>query len=494
MYNYPISEAARSTLAREIFGHVIDGQVVPSLDGRTMDIVDPARGESVARAALGGEADVDRAVASSRKAFDDGTWRLLDPQDKERRLRRMSQLLLERRDEVAELDVIDAGLLRWYVDFTVDFAANGIDYYSGWPTKINGSIPPAPPNFSVRQERIPIGVIGLITPWNGPISVFGSVAAALATGNSVILKPAEQTPMTAVLMAEIAFEAGIPPGAFNVLQGPGSSVGAALVAHRGVDAISFTGSVPTGSAIQAAASKRVKRVSLELGGKSAFIVFPDADIEAAAAASQMAVWGTSGQVCTAGSRVLVHSSIKDQFLAAVLKGTEGMNIGSGFDPSTQLGPVVSSEQLERVSSYVQIGRDEGATVASGGSRLDIPGYFHEPTVFTGVTNDMRIAQEEIFGPVMAILEFEDEAEAVQIANDTDYGLAAGVWTSDLDTSQRVSAALHAGTVWINSYQMVYPSVSYGGVKLSGHGRNLGAASIDELTQIKSVWTKTGDAR
>ncbi|MFC9835198.1 aldehyde dehydrogenase family protein [Rhodococcus sp. NPDC127530] len=494
MNEYPISKAARQSLARDVFGHVVDGRVVPSLDGKTMDVIDPARGEVVARAARGDQADVDRVVTSSRQAFDDGRWRLLDPLEKERRLRRMGKLLLDRREEVAELDVIDAGLLRWYVDFTVDFAANGIEYYSGWPTKIHGSIPPTPPSFSVRQERLPIGVIGLITPWNGPISVFGSVAAALATGNTVILKPAEQTPMTAVLMGEIAAEAGIPAGVFNVLQGRGATVGAALVEHPGVDAISFTGSVPTGSAIQAAAAKRVKRVSLELGGKSAFIVFPDADIAAAAAAAQTAVWGASGQVCTAGSRVLVHRSIQDEFTAAVLAGTQGMKIGSGFDPATQLGPLVSAEQLDRVSSYVDIGKNEGATLASGGSRLDMPGYFHEPTVFTGVTNDMRIAQEEIFGPVMAVLSFDDEAEAIRIANDTNYGLAAGVWTSDLDTSQRVSAGLNAGTVWINSYQMVYPGVSFGGVKLSGHGRNLGEASIGELTQVKSVWTKVGETR
>ncbi|MDT2006767.1 aldehyde dehydrogenase [Rhodococcus opacus] len=267
-------------------------------------------------------------------------------------------------------------------------------------------------------------------------------------------------------------------------------MGAALVEHPGVDAISFTGSVPTGSAIQAAAAKRVKRVSLELGGKSAFIVFPDADIASAAAAAQTAVWGASGQVCTAGSRVLVHRSIQDEFTAAVLAGTQGMKIGSGFDPATQLGPLVSAEQLDRVSSYVDIGKNEGATLASGGSRLDIPGYFHEPTVFTGVTNDMRIAQEEIFGPVMAVLSFDDEAEAIRIANDTNYGLAAGVWTSNLDTSQRVSAALNAGTVWINSYQMVYPGVSFGGVKLSGHGRNLGEASIGELTRSRACGRKS----
>jgi phenylacetaldehyde dehydrogenase len=489
--DYPLSKGARSALSRDVFGHVVDNEVVPSVDGATMDVIDPASGDAVAKAALGSAADVDRAVASARRAFDDGVWRQLDPLEKERRLRRMSALLLERREVVAELDVLDAGLLRWYVDFTVDFAVNGIDYYAGWPTKLQGTVPAGPPGFSIRQEREPIGVIALITPWNGPISVFGSVAAALAAGNSVILKPAEQTPMTAVLMGEIAAEAGIPAGAFNVLQGRGETVGAGLVEHAGVDAISFTGSVATGAAIQAAAAARVKRVSLELGGKSAFIVFPDADLEAAAAAAQMAVWGGSGQVCTTGSRVLVHRSVEEEFTAAVVEGTKGMKLGSGFDPATQMGPLVSSEQLERVASYVEIGRAEGASLAIGGARLDMPGYFHEPTVFTDVSNDMRIAQEEIFGPVMAIIGFDDEAEAVRTANDTQYGLAAGVWTRDLDTAQRMTSSLQAGTVWVNSYQMVYPSVPYGGVKLSGHGRNLGAASLDDLTQIKSVWTKVG---
>ncbi|SED64123.1 aldehyde dehydrogenase family protein [Streptomyces melanosporofaciens] len=492
MIDYPISEATKKVVAREVFGHVLDGQVVSSRDGRTMEVIDPARGTAIATAACGGAADVDRAVESARRSFDAGIWRLLDPLEKERRLRRMSALLMDKAETIAELDVLDAGLLRWYVDFTIQFAANGIDYYAGWPTKLQGSIPPAPPGFSVRLEREPIGVIGLITPWNGPISVFASVAAALAAGNSVILKPAEQTPMTAVLMGEIAIEAGIPPGVFNVVQGTGSEIGAGLVAHPGVNAISFTGSVATGTAIQTSAAERVKRVCLELGGKSAFIVLPDADLGAAAAAAQMSVWGAAGQVCTAGSRVLVHRSIQEEFTAAVIEGSKDMKIGSGLDPESQIGPLVSSEQLERVRSYVSIGQQEGALLAMGGAALDIPGYFHEPTVFTDVRNHMRIAQEEIFGPVMSILPFDNEEEAVRIANDTQYGLAAGVWTKDLDTAHRVSSCLKVGTVWINSYQMVYPSVPYGGVKLSGHGRNLGAASLDELTQIKSVWTKIGD--
>jgi len=487
--DYPISPTTANELSRPLFGHVIDGALVPSLDGATMDVLDPATGEKVATAAAGSAADVDRAVRSARAAFEDGRWRNLPPLEKERRLRKVSALLAERGDLFGETDVIDSGLLRFYTGFIVQFAVDGIDYYSGWPSKLTGTIPPVPPEFTVYQVREPIGVVGLITPWNGPTAVFAMAMAAVAAGNSVVLKPAEQTPLAAVLMAELAVEAGIPPGVFNVVQGVGEVVGAALVEHPQVDAISFTGSVATGSAIQAAAAKGVKRVSLELGGKSPFIVFPDADLETAAATSAAAVWGASGQVCTCGTRVLVHESIHDKFVQMILDNTRGMKIGGGFDPQSQMGPVVSHEQLERIKRYVAIGRDEGAELAYGGNPVGERGYFHEPTVFTSVRNDMRIAQEEIFGPVMGVMPFSTEEEAYAIGNDTQYGLAAGVWTTDLDRANRASRALRTGTVWINTYQMVYPTVPYGGVKLSGHGRNLGAASLDELTQTKSVWMK-----
>ncbi|WP_007510177.1 MULTISPECIES: aldehyde dehydrogenase family protein [Pseudofrankia] len=486
---YPISETTARLLRRPLFGHVVDGAVVPSLDGATMPVIDPATGSQIAVAAAGSAADVDRAVASARAAFDDGRWRNLAPLEKERRLRRLGALVAERGSEFAEIDVLDAGLLRMYTGFIVQFAVDGIDYYAGWPSKLQGAIPPVPSEFAVYQHREPIGVVGLITPWNGPTAVFAMVAAAVSAGNSVVLKPAEQTPMAAVLMAELALEAGIPPGVFNVVQGVGEVVGAALVEARGVDTISFTGSVATGSAIQAAAAKRVKRVCLELGGKSPFIIFPDADLDAAAATAMAGVWGASGQVCTAGSRVLVHESVHDEVVKRILDGSRALRLGSGFDPATEVGPLVSAEQLERVQRYVAVGRDEGADLALGGQRYGEVGFFHEPTVFTGVRNDMRIAQEEIFGPVMCVLPFGSEEEAYAIANDTEYGLAAGVWTNDLGLAHRASRALRVGTVWVNTYQMVHPTVPYGGVKQSGHGRTLGAASLDDFTQVKSVWMK-----
>jgi acyl-CoA reductase-like NAD-dependent aldehyde dehydrogenase len=485
---YPISAATVRHIERPVFGHVIDGEVVPSIDGQTMPVIDPATGDEVGVAALGSAADVDRAVASARAAFDDGRWRDLAPLEKERRLRRMSTLLQERATLFAESDTIDSGLLRWYTDAMVDFAVNSIDYFSGWPSKIEGSIPPVPSDLVAYHVREPNGVLGLIVPWNGPSAVFAFVAAALSAGNCVVLKPAEQTPMTAVLMGELAAEAGIPKGVFNVVQGRGD-VGAALVEHRGVDALSFTGSRPTGTAIQAAAAQRVKPVSLELGGKSPFIIFPDADLDAAVAAAMMGVWMASGQVCTAGTRILLHKDIHDEMVERIVAESSDMRIGSGFDPSSQLGPLVSAEQLERVQDYVVIGQEEGAELRLGGSRHGSVGYFHEPTVFTGVRNDMRIAQEEIFGPVMSILRFDSEAEAYAIANDTEYGLAAGVWTNNLGLAHRAARSLRTGQVWINTYQAGYPSVAYGGVKMSGHGRMQGRPTIDELTHIKSVWMK-----
>jgi acyl-CoA reductase-like NAD-dependent aldehyde dehydrogenase len=488
---YPLAAGTRRFLGSTPLGHFIEGEAVPSLSGETFADHEPGTGREFARVASGGGDDVDRAVRSARAAFEDGRWRDLAPAEREKRLRRLAVLLADNRDALMDLDVLDGGVVRTYSHFLVEFAIALTDYYAGWPTKLHGAIPATVPGLVVQEVREPIGVIGAIMPWNGPSAVPLGVVPAIACGNSVVLKPAEQTPLAPILVAQLAIEAGIPPGVFNVIQGPGEITGAALVDHPMVDAISFTGSVETGRRIQAAAAARLKRVSLELGGKSPHIVFADADLEKAAQVCAGAVWGHSGQVCTAGSRVLVQDKIHDKLVDAIVSVSAGLKIGSGFDPQTQIGPLISEQQLDRVCRYVAIGRREGADLALGGNRHGDIGYFHEPTIFTSVRNDMTIAREEIFGPVMAVIPFETEEEAYAIANDTEFGLSAGVWTRDLARAHRATRRLKAGTVWVNTYQRVDPAVPYGGVKQSGFGRSLGAASIEELTQVKSVWIDIG---
>ena len=460
-------------LARDMSGKLlIDGAMVPAASGRTFPILSPATQEHVADAAEGEAADVDRAVAAARRA--QPAWGKLAARDRGRLIGECGRLLGEHVEELARLIALETGkAIRTESRVEAGVFADILVFYGGLGSELKGETVPFKPGMLTITQREPIGVIGAIMPWNGPSAVPLGVVPALACGNSVVLKPAEQTPLAPILVAQLAIDAGIPPGVFNVIQGPGEITGAALVDHPMVDAISFTGSVDTGRRIQAAAAARLKRVSLELGGKSPHIVFADADLEKAATVCAGAVWGHSGQVCTAGSRVLVERKIHDRLVDAIVTASAGLKIGSGFDPKTQIGPLISEQQLDRVCRYIAIGRKEGAELVLGGNRHGDIGYFHEPTIFTGVRNDMTIAREEIFGPVMAVIPFDTEEEAYAIANDTEFGLSAGVWTRDLARAHRATQRLKAGTVWVNTYQRVDPAIPYGGMKQSGFGRNLG---------------------
>lgn len=468
----------------------IGGKQLDAASGRVFEAIDPSTGQAVAEVPRGESPDVDAAVNAAREAFEDRRWSGLRPGKRAEILFKLGELIKRHVPELSQLEALDSGKPIALASGEIWAAGEAFRYFSGWPTKVFGETNPTDDKMFVYSLREPVGVCAGIIPWNFPLIMAAwKVAPALAFGNTVVLKPAEQTPLTALRLGQLALEAGVPEGVVNVVSGFGEEAGAALAAHNNVDKIAFTGSTEVGKKILAASTGNLKRVTLELGGKSPNIVFSDADMRRAAKGSMMGVFSNSGQICTAGSRILVEKNIHDEFVDSLVSATESMKLGPGLDEETGLGPVVSAEQLERVTRYIDIGRSEGAELVTGGERATElgDGYFVRPTVFTGVRNDMQIAQEEIFGPVAAVIEVDDVEHAIAVANDTIYGLAAAIWTTDLAKAHRVARGIRAGTVWVNTAGLYDPAVSFGGFKQSGYGRELGLHSMEAYTEQKSIW-------
>ncbi len=471
----------------------IDGQWIDAESGKTFATPNPATGETFADVAEADKADIDKAVSAARRAFE-GKWSKLSARDRGRMLYKLSQLIEQHAKELAELETADNGKpIRESLYVDLPQVAENFEYFAGWTTKIEGETIPVPGQMFNYTLREPLGVCGQIIPWNFPLLMAAwKLAPALAAGNTVVLKPAEQTPVTAMELGKLIQEAGIPDGVVNIVPGFGETAGAALAAHPGIDKIAFTGSTEVGKLIAKAAADNLTKVSLELGGKAPNIVFADADLEQAVNGAMMSIFFNQGQVCCAGSRLFVEESVKEEFLDKLKERAQRVTVGDPMDKATQMGPQVSREQLDRIKSYMDIGRAEGATVFAGGESPKLDGafqngYYFQPTIFSEVKNQMRVAQEEIFGPVVSVIPFKDEDELIKQANDTIFGLSAGIWTRDIVRAHRFAKEIKAGVVWINTYNMFNAASPFGGYKQSGYGREMGKHALELYTQVKSVW-------
>jgi aldehyde dehydrogenase (NAD+) len=467
---------------------LIDGQWRDSLSGKTFATVNPATEEVIAQVAEGDAADIDLAVKAARRAFDSGPWRKMDARDRGRLMYRLAELIEENIDELAELESLDNGKpLSEARGGDLPLVVDCMRYYAGWADKIQGSTIPIRGNNFCYTRKEPVGVAGQIIPWNFPLlMVAWKWGPALATGCTVVMKPAEQTPLSVLRMGELAMEAGLPNGVINIVNGFGETAGASLVAHPGVDKIAFTGEGNTAKIISRSAVDTMKRLTFELGGKSPNIVFADADLEKAVEGALVGMYLNQGQCCCAGTRLFVQEEIHDQFLNRLSAKVSARNLGDPFDPKTQQGPQIDKAQFDKIMSYIAKGKQQGARVVTGGERFGDKGFFIKPTIFADVKDDMAIACDEIFGPVLSVIKFKEVEEAVTRANTTDYGLAAAVWTKDVAKAHSIAHRLRAGTVWVNCYDVFDAAAPFGGFKRSGIGRELGEKALDNYTELKTV--------
>ena len=468
---------------------LINGEWVESTSGQTFETLDPSNGKVLAVVNEAGVEDVNKAVSAARQAFENGPWRTMSASERGRLIYKLADLMEAHKEELAQLETLDNGKpINETTNADVPLAIDHIRYYAGWTTKIIGQTIPVAGNYFNYTRHEPVGVVGQIIPWNFPLLMATwKLGAALATGCTIVLKPAEQTPLSALYLGQLVLEAGIPAGVLNIIPGYGETAGAPLVDHPDVDKIAFTGSTPVGKMIMRQAANSVKKISLELGGKSPNIILPDADMSKAIPGALMGIMFNQGQVCCAGSRLYIQKKSYDNVVADLASHAKSIKQGAGIDPTTQIGPLVSDEQLQRVGKYIELGKAEGAEVVAGGIYGQGDGYFVTPTIFADVNDEMTIAKEEIFGPVVAAMPFDDLDDVIRRANHSEYGLAAGLWTQDVKKAHYVANELKAGTVWVNCYNVFDAASPFGGYKQSGIGREMGSYALDNYTEVKSVW-------